>query len=135
MSEGKKLIRADEAQVRLLDKMLAEIRALAKDTRESAEKIKQSIPEGIIEPLAQTHVTTARGIVHPPYGKRWFSVSVVNDGPDPCWIIVNSELSTTSPYELHKDELFEVDLGCPKIVDLVHWCESGSATLRIRGVR
>lgn len=128
MSEKPKLIRADEAQVMLLDKLLKEIRELSKN-------VKQQVPEGIVEPLAQTNVTTRRGIVHPPYGKRWFSVSVVNDGPDPCWIIVNSELSSTSPYELHKDEVFEVDLGYPKIVDLVHWCDSGSAILRIRGVR
>ncbi len=135
MSKKPEYIRTDEAQVLLLDKMLAEIRALAKDTKESAEIIRQSTPQGIIEPLAPIHVTTARGTVHPPYAKCWFSLSVVSDGPDPCWIIVNSELSTTSPYELHKDEVFEVDLGCPKIVDLVHWCDIGTATLRIRGVR
>jgi hypothetical protein len=124
----KKLIRADEAQVLLLDRMLQEIRRVASD-------IKQQIPAGIVEPLAPVHVTTARGVIHPPFRKPWFSVSVVNDGPDPCFIVVNSELSTTSPYELFKDEVFEVDLGCPKIVDLVHWCETGSATLRVRGVR
>jgi len=128
MSSDEKLIPADKAQVLLLDRLLQKI-------KEMTEEVKTHTPDGIIEPLAQTHVTTARGTIHPPYGKRWFSISVVNDGPDPCWIIVNSELSTTSPYELHKDEVFEVDLGCPKIVDLVHWCDSGSATLRIRGVR
>ncbi len=135
MSKKPELIRAEEATVMLLDRMLAEMKALAKDTKESAEIIRQSTPEGIIEPLGQTHVTTARGVIHPPYGKRWFSISVVSDGPDRCWIIVNSELSTTSPYELHKDEVFEVDLGCAKIVDLVHWCDIGTAILRIRGVR
>jgi len=136
LSEKPKLIRADEATVLLLDKMLAEMRALAKDTKESAELIKQSIPEGVVEPLAIKHVTTETMVIHPPErGKPWFSVSVVSDGPNDCMIVVNTEKSATTPYRLKIDETFDVDMGSAKIVDLLCYCETGTADLRIRGVR
>lgn len=128
-------MRADEAQVLLLDKLLEEVRNVKSELNEQKKLVMEQIPEGIVEPLAPTHVTTIRRVIQPPFRKPWFSVSVVSDGPDSCWIIVNSELSTTSPYELHKDEVFEVDLGCAKIVDLLCYCETGTADLRIRGVR
>lgn len=132
----KKLIRADEAQVLLLDKMLMEIREVARQTRETADILsKQPMPEGIIEPLHTVHVTTENVVITPPYRIPWWSVSVVNDGPDDCNVIVNTEKSSTTPYPLREHETFEVDLGAPKIVDLLLYCDVGSADLRIRGVR
>jgi hypothetical protein len=128
LSKKPEYIRTDEAQVLLLDRLLAEIRNVK-------ARIEEQIPEGIVEPLSIVHVTTENKIVHPPFGKNWFSVSVVNDGPDECLIVVNTEKSTTSPYPLRMNEVFEVDLGTAKIVDLFCHCKSGHADLRIRGVR
>lgn len=128
LSEKKKLIRADEAQVLLLDRMLQEIRRVASD-------IKQQIPEGIVDPLPVKHVTTVPMVITPPLNKKWFSVSVVSDGPNECLIVVNTEKSSTTPYRLRVNETFEVDMGSAKIVDLLVYCESGTADLRIRGVR
>jgi len=112
----------------LLDRLLAEIRNVK-------AKIEEQIPQGIVEPLSTVHVTTQNKVVLTPFRKNWFSVSVVNDGPDECLIVVNTEKSTTSPYPLRANETFEVDFGAAKIVDLLCRCETGTADLRIRGVR
>jgi hypothetical protein len=134
MSDEPKLIRADEATVRLLDKMLQEFRCVSDQTNQSLQLIKQQIPEGIIDPKEITATTVAQTVV-PPLDKRWFNISVVNDGPNSCYIVVNTEKSSTNPYLMRMHETFEVDLGVPKIVDALVWCASGSAALRIRGVR
>ncbi len=109
----------DAMQIALLEKLVKKI----------------SVPEGIVEPLHTITVTTEHQIITPPRRIPWYSVSVVNDGPDSCWIVVNTEKSSTTPYRLDIDETFEVDFHSPKIDDLMVWCESGSASLRIRGVR
>ena len=130
------MIRADEAQVLLLDKLLEEIRNVKSELGEQKKLILEQIPEGIVEPLNIVHVTDQRRVITSPMKKNWFSVSVVSDGPDPCWVIVNSEKSTTSPYLLRMNETTEVDMGTAKIVDVVCYCDSGQeASLRIRGVR
>ena len=129
------MIRAEEAQVLLLDKLLEEIRNVKSELGEQKKLIMEQIPEGIVEPLNIVHVTEQQRVIHPPM-KNWFSVSIVNDGPDPCWIIVNSDNSTTSPYLLRMNEPTEVEMGTAKIVDIVCYCDSGQeASLRIRGVR
>lgn len=130
------MIRADEAQVLLLDKLLEEIRNVKSELNEQKKLIMEQIPEGIVEPLNIVLVTEQRRVITPPMQKNWFSVSIVNDGPDPCWVIVNSEKSTTSPYLLRMNEPTEVEIGSAKIVDIVTYCDSGQqASLRIRGVR
>ncbi len=136
MSKKPEYIRTDEAQVLLLDRMLAEIRNIKSELNEQKKLIMEQIPEGIVEPLNIVHVTDQQRVITPPMKKNWFSVSIVNDGPDPCWIIVNSEKSTTSPYLLRMNEPTEVEMGTAKIVDIVCYCDSGQeASLRIRGVR
>lgn len=129
------MIRADEAQVLLLDRLLAEIRNVKSELNEQKKLIMMQIPEGIVEPLNIVHVTDQQRVIHPPMKKNWFSVSVVSDGPNSCWVIVNSEKSTTSPYFLRMGETFEVDMGTAKIEDLVFYCDFGTADIRVRGVR
>ena len=130
------MIRAEEAQVLLLDKLLEEIRNVKSELGEQKKLILEQIPEGIVEPLNIVRVTDQRRVITSPMKKNWFSVSIVSDGPDPCWIIVNSEKSTTSPYLLRINETTEIDMGTAKIVDIVCYCDSGQeASLRIRGVR
>lgn len=132
--QPEKMIRADEATVRLLDKMLETMRQLSEQTNKNTQLIKQQIPEGIVDPKEVT-VTTVPQTVVPPLDKKWFSVSVVNDGPNDCYIIVNTEKSSTNPYLLRVRETTDVDMGSAKIVDLMLQCRVGSANLRIRGVR
>lgn len=134
MSTPPKMIRADEATVCLLDKMLETMRLLSEQTNQNTQLIKQQIPEGIIDPKEVTATIVALSIV-PPLDKHWFSISIVDDGPDSCYVVVNTEKSSTNPYLMQVHETFEVDLGVPKIVDALVWCGSGSANLRIRGVR
>lgn len=113
--------------------------ALLDEIAERLLKIEQNQTEqqakGIVEPLNIISVTTVQQVITPPQRKPWFSVSAVNDGPENCWIIVNTEKSSTTPYLLYPDETFEVDMGAALIDDLLVWCDSGTATLRIRGVR
>ena len=134
MGEKPSMMRADEATVRLLDKMLETMRQLSEQTNRNTELIKQQIPEGIIDPKEVTATTEPQTIV-PPLDKHWFSISIVSDGPDPCYVVVNTEKSNTNPSLLKVNETFEIDLGVPKIVDALVWCASGSANLRVRGVR
>jgi len=134
MNEKPKMIRADEATVLLLDKMLQEIRHLSDQNNQTTQLIKNQIPEGIIDPKEVT-ATTAEISIIPPLDKRWFSIAIINDGPDSCFVVVNTEKSSTNPSILLVHETFEIDLGVPKIVDALVWCASGSAHLRVRGVR
>ena len=122
--ETHKRILGEPLAVALLD----EIAQRLKD--ESTNK-----PVGIVEPLHPITVTQQRQIITPPIRKPWFSMSIVNDGPSNCWIIVNSEKSSTTPYDLGVGEVYEVDMGSPKISDIIAYCDSGTARLRIKGVR
>lgn len=96
-------------------------------------KLEAMTPEGIVEPLKIITSTTTPNVVKPP-GKPWFSISIVNDGPADCWIVVNTEKSSTTPYLLKEGETTEIELGVSRIVDVYHYTESETASLRIRGV-
>lgn len=135
------MIRSDEAMVLLLDKLVQKMEEVKKEQIETKNELanqrqilNEQTPEGIVDPM-DVHVTTENKVVTPPLGKKWFSVSVVSDGPDAVYIVVNSEKSNTNPYPLYKGETFETDFGCPKIHDLLMHCETGTANLRVRGVR
>ncbi len=97
---------------------------------------KELSPEGIVEPLAIITVTTANTIVEPPnLGNLWFSVSIINDGPDPCWVVINSGKSSTTPHRINDDETYEVRFIKPVIQDLMLSTDSGTASVRITGTR
>ena len=97
---------------------------------------KELSPEGIVEPLAVIIVTTANTIVEPPnLGNLWFSVSIINDGPDPCWVVINSGKSSTTPHRINDDETYEVSFIKPVIQDLMLSTDSGTASVRITGTR
>src|SRR4030042_1294480 len=114
--EKQNRISADVMVIGLLD----EIAQRLKDA--SANK-----PVGIVEPLHPIIVAQERQVITPPMRKSWFSVSIVNDGPSNCWIIVNSEKSSTTPYDLGVGEVYEVDMQSPKIQDIIAYCDAGSA--------
>ncbi len=97
---------------------------------------KELSPQGIVEPLAIIAVTTTTIIVQPPnVGNLWFSVSIINDGPDPCWVVVNSAKSSTRPHRVDNDETYEVRFIKPVIQDLMLSTDSGTASVRITGTR
>ena len=97
---------------------------------------KELSPEGIVEPLAVITVTTTTTIVQPPnLGKLWFSVSIINDGPESCWVVVNSGKSSTRSHRVDNDETYEVRFIKPVIADLMLSTDSGSASVRITGTR
>lgn len=100
--------------------------------------IREGVTEGIVEPLRGVIATTTSTAYKPPYagvGKLWFSMSIVNDGPSDCWIVVNTEKSSNQPYEIMVDEVYEVDMKKAQIIDMLVWTDAGTASLRIRGVR
>lgn len=124
---GSKKVSPEIAQVFLLDEIASRLLKL--------EKTLPQRPEGIVEPLVGVRATTVARVLHPPFKRKWFSVSIVNDGPSDCWIIVNTEKSPPQPYLTRVGEAYEVDMGSAVIEDIRVYTEDGSANLRIKGVR
>lgn len=114
-------------QTALLDEIADRLMQLQKQLPEK--------PEGIVEPLAPTRVTTTPRVIHPPFRKKWYTISIVNDGPNDCWVIVNTEKSPAQPYNCRAGEAYEADLGSPAIEDVRVYTDTGTANLRIKGVR
>jgi len=113
----------------LLDEIAGRLLALEAHNKEIS-------PEGIVEPLPILNVTTTPVVVQPPQeGKHWFSLSVVNDGPQPCWIVVNTGKSSTRPYQIQLDEIYEVTFIKPLIYDMRLYTDAGIASVRIKGAR
>ena len=127
-------IRTDEAIVQLLDKMLEVQQTQTQQIINNTNLIKQQTPAGIVEPLHTVTVTTTQKVIKPPT-KPWFSVSIINDGDNTCYVIVNQEKASTTPYELRKNETYEIDFGTPNINEIVVYTMTGTASLRIKGVR
>lgn len=94
----------------------------------------ESRVEGITEPLGPIAVTSETRRVK-PFTKPWHSVSIVNDGPDVVYVIVNSEKSFDE-YPLRIGETYMVDMHRPCIKDVLMRCEvGGSASARFIGAR
>lgn len=112
--------------------------ALLDEIAESLLNLRNQLPEkpqGIIEPISPVKVTTTPKVIQPPMKKKWFSVSIVNDGPADCWIVTNTEKSPAQPYFTRVGEEYSISLGHPAIEDIRVYTDSGTANLRIRGVR
>lgn len=114
-------------QTALLDEIAQRLMELQKQLPEK--------PEGIVEPLTPTRASVTPRVITPPYKRKWFSVSIVNDGPNDCWVVVNTEKSPAQPYLTRVGEAYEVDMGSGVIEDIRVYTELGTANLRIKGVR
>lgn len=94
---------------------------------------KATQPIGAVEPIEKFVITDVRR--HMPLVKPWFSVSIINDGTDDVFCIVNTEKS----FEEHRilpHETYNIAMLTAVIKDLLFWCNHGeSATVRIVGVR
>ena len=129
----KGLIRADEATVLLLDKMLSKITALTEQSNKTLELVKKQIPFGAVEPLSLKTATTTPSNIR--FNHPFFSINIVNNGPNDCWIIVNTEKSYTTPFLLQAGSVEEIDMKTTQIEDIRYYTDVGTAILRIRGVR
>ena len=129
MAEDLRRVDPKVFQTALLDEIAERLLKLEKLTA-------QQYPEGIVEPLHTFTATTTPRVVTPPIkDKRWFSVNIINDGAADCWVVVNTEKSSTMPMLIRDTEVTNVDMKSAKIVDLLLWTDAGTASLRIRGVR
>ena len=128
-----KSIRSDEAIVRLLDKLVSEITVLREQGDKTYDLVKKQIPFGAIEPLhLKTATVTPQNI---RFNQSYFSLNVVNDGANDCFVIVNTGKSYTTPFIIKAGSVEEIDMKTAKIVDIRFYTEVGTTTLRIRGLR
>ena len=125
--EGEKRVRADVFQAALLDEIAERLLSIE-------QMLGEEKPEGVVEPMEPITVTDVTRRVMAPI-KPWFSVNIVNDGPNDVYAIVNSEKS----FEWHripKGEPYKVDMKRPVIKDVLLKCESGeNASVRVVGAR
>ncbi len=94
---------------------------------------KATQPIGAVEPIEKFLITDVRR--HMPLLKPWFSVSVINDGDDDVFCIVNTEKSFEE-HRIHVNETYTIGMVTAVIKDLLFWCDHGEhATVRIVGTR
>jgi len=129
--EQQKSVDAVALQIALLDEIAGRLLSLETHNKEMT-------PEGIVEPLVETTVTTTPIVMEPPFadaGKYWFSAVIINDGPNECWVVVNTGKSSTRPFQLKNDEVREVTFSKALIYDLRLYTDAGTAVIRITGTR
>jgi len=95
--------------------------------------MKAEVPEGAVEPIEKFRITETRTPLK--LRKAWFSVSIINDGPDSVFVIVNTEKSFEE-HEVLLHETYTIDMHRALITDILCWCNHGeTAMVRIVGVR
>ena len=134
------MIKADEATVLLLDKMLHEIRRVSDESNKTAERLlevtkimQEEQAFGAVEAIEKFTITSQK--IHLPRINPWISVTLINDGPDSVFAIVNTEKSFDE-HEVMDGETATIDMHRPIIKDLLLWCHTGeTASVRIVGTR
>jgi hypothetical protein len=123
----RKRLRSDVLQTALLDEIAERLYALQRFQEEERA-------EGIVEPIEPISVNEEpRRVVAPV--KPWFSVNVVNDGPNDVYVMVNTEKSFDW-HRVPKGESYRVDMKRGIIKDLLLKCEAGkTASVRVVGAR
>lgn len=87
--------------------------------------------EGVIQPFS-VDVTPERPVVLRPL-RPWWSVYVLNDGPDAIHVYVNRGESS---FDLDKYEDKRIDIGAPRIEEVLIEVDEGcSASVRIDAKR
>lgn len=95
------------------------------------EQEKQAV--GAVEAIEKFTITSQRN--HITRIKPWISATIINDGPDSVFAIVNTEKSFDE-HEILDGETYTVDTHRPTIKDVLLWCNTGeTAKVRIVGVR
>ena len=125
-NEKQSRVEAGPMQVALLDEIAERLLSLEK-------LAKAEVPEGVVEPIEKFHITSQRKLI--PRPKAWFSFSLINDGPNSVFVIVNMDKSFEE-HEVLNGETYNIDMHRGVINDLLIWCREGeTATIRLVGAR
>ena len=88
---------------------------------------------GAVEAIEKFTITSQKN--HLTRIKPWMSVTIINDGPNSVFAIVNTEKSFDE-HEVQNGETATIDMHRPIIKDLLLWCHTGeTAVVRIVGTR
>jgi len=88
---------------------------------------------GAVEAIEKFTITSQKN--HITRINPWMSVTLINDGPDSVFAIVNTEKSFDE-HEVMFGETATVDMHRPIIKDVLLWCRTGeTAVVRIVGTR
>lgn len=127
--EDKELVMHPELlSVALLDEIAGRLMRL-----EEIEKKRD--PQGFVDAIEPIAVTDQIQYVSPPRISPWFSVTVINDGGDDMWVLVNPSQNPT-PHHVLSGETYNVDMRLGVIEMLQLYCDPGdTTTVRLVGVR
>lgn len=92
-------------------------------------------PKGYVDPIGPITVTHALTEMRASDFSPWFSVVVINDGPNDCWLLPNPDKNFT-PHHLLSTE--DINLNMERgLITVVHlWCDAGeTAAIRMVGIR
>lgn len=88
---------------------------------------------GAVEPIEKFTITSQKNRI--TRLKPWMSMTLINDGPDSVFVIVNTEKSFDE-HEVLDGETYTIDMHRPRIADLLLWCNhSETASVRVVGTR
>lgn len=126
MGLEEKAVRPEVMQLALLDEIAGRLLTLEKHFASTEA-------EGVVEPIEPITVTSTAKQIRPT--KPWFSVEIVNDGPDSVLAIINT-LKSFDAHDVKKDETYKVEMGKPIIKDVYMKCNPGeTAIVRLVGTR
>lgn len=115
-------------QVAILDEIAGRLLALETLSKEQR-------PEGFVDTFDAVAVTDHVRKISTSHNYPWFSIIVVNDGPDDVWALVNPRKNPT-PHRVAVGEPYNVDMRRGIIRQLNLWCEAGeTASVRVVGLR
>lgn len=100
------------------------------------EEVHEQEPEGVVEPIEPIPVDEKPKTVACLEPKKpWFTVSLINDGPDDVRAIVNTETSRRH-HTIRPGEAYNVVMNRGKIKDVLLSCDTGeNANVRLVGSR
>ncbi len=125
-NDQRKKIESGPMEIALLNEIAERLLALEK-------LAKATQPVGAVEPIEKFVITDVRRRM--PLQKPWFSVSIINDGDDDVFCIVNTEKSFEE-HGIHVNETYNINMVTAVIKDLLLWCNHGEhAHVRIVGTR
>jgi hypothetical protein len=126
MDEDKRRMRPDILQAALLDEVAERLLEMKKIMEEERAF-------GAVEAIEKFTITSHK--IHLPRLKPWMSMTLINDGHDSVFVIVNTDKSFDE-HEVLDGETYTIDMHRPRIVDVLLWCHAGeTAVVRIVGVR
>ena len=125
-----------EAQKKQLNPEILSV-ALLDEIAERLLEIKKIQEEerafGAVEAIEKFTITSQKNRI--TRLKLWMSMTLINDGPNSVFVIVNTDKSFDE-HEVLSGETYTIDMHRPRIADILLWCRTGeTAAVRIVGVR